>query len=46
MGPDPASRDPDCSGSYDLERDAHIAVGDEVFTSSIGEIVPAGHSDR
>ena len=42
MGPDPASRDPGLLRLVHLERNAHIAVGDKVFTSPIGEIYPPG----
>jgi len=42
LGPDPAGADPDLLRLVRLERAAQIAIGDKVYTSSIGEIYPPG----
>jgi len=42
LGPDPASPDPDLLRLVRLERDADIATGEKVYTSSIGETYPPG----
>jgi rod shape-determining protein MreC len=42
MGPDPGSREAGLLRLVHLERNAHIAVGDKVFTSTIGLVYPPG----
>ena len=42
LGPDPASSDPGLLRLVRLEREAHLAVGEKVYTSSIGETYPPG----
>jgi rod shape-determining protein MreC len=42
MGPDPGTRESGLLRLVHLDRNEHIAVGDKVFTSSIGLVYPPG----